>query len=306
MGDPEAGAVEEQRRRGVTRRRLLLGTGAALGLGAAGLVAVDREVLPGRSLLYRTLQHDGTDGVVPDVTPGPSVTGSFASAARGTTVGWTIARPPGAPRRLPVVVVLHGRGGTHATPFRAGHLALDRFLAAAVADGVPPFALASVDGGDAYWHDRADGDRCEAMVLEEFLPLLDEQGLDIRRIGFFGWSMGGFGSLHLTHVLGADRVAGVAVMSPALFRAYADTTPGSYDGAADFDRVTVMRQQATFADIPLRVDCGVSDPFYAADREYVAGFADPPAGGFEPGGHTVGYWRRIAPYALEHLGRALA
>ncbi|WP_240771369.1 esterase family protein [Nocardioides sp. GY 10113] len=293
----------------LTRRSLLWGASTAVALGGAGVLAIEDGMLPGRTRLNSALGLDGPDGTVPDIEPGPTVSSSFDSAARGTEVGWTIARPPGASGRLPVVVVLHGRGGNHATPFRGTHLALDRFLAAAVAGGVPPFALASVDGGEAYWHDRADGDRCGSMVLEEFLPLLREHDLDIDRIGFFGWSMGGFGSLHLTHTLsearGGTRVAGVAVMSPALFRTYADTTPGAYDDAADFERVAVMHQQATFDDVPLRVDCGEGDPFCSATREYVAGFDAPPAGGFEPGGHDVGYWRRIAPHALEHLGNAL-
>ena len=49
---------------------------------------------------------------VPDVSPGRLVSGSFVSALRGgLDTGWTIARPPGHDDdRLPVLVVLHGRG----------------------------------------------------------------------------------------------------------------------------------------------------------------------------------------------------
>lgn len=220
-------------------------------------------------------------------------------------MGWSIARPPGGSARLPVAVVLHGRGNDHSSAFSSSYLGLDRFLAAAVADGVPPFALASVDGGQAYWHDREDGDRCETMVLQEFLPLLQRHDLDTRRIGFLGRSMGGFGALHLTHALGSGRVAGVAVMSPALWHTFGDTAPGAYDDEGDFNRVSVMDQQSTFAHIPLRVDCGESDPFYSATRDYLAGFANPPIGGFELGAHNVNYWRRIVPHGLQHLGHAL-
>jgi S-formylglutathione hydrolase FrmB len=289
----------------VSRRGLVLAAGAVVVVGAAGLTAVVEELVPGRSVLYRTLGHDGSDGAIPDVEPGALISGSFPSRARGTSVGWSIARPPGRPGPLPVVVVLHGRGGDHSTAFSNDGLGLDRFLAAAVADGMPPIALASVDGGEAYWHDREDGDHCESMVLDELLPLLRRHGLDTRRLGFLGWSMGGFGSLHLAHVLGASRVAGVSVLSPALWHTYADTAAGAYDDEADFERVSVMDQQATLAGIALRVDCGESDPFYAATRDYVAGFPAPPAGGFEPGDHDMGYWRRIAPEALRHLGSAL-
>ncbi len=52
------------------------------------------------------------------------------------------------------------------------HLGLDRFLAAGVRAGLPPLAIASVDGGTTYWHRRQDGEDAGAMVLEEFVPLL--------------------------------------------------------------------------------------------------------------------------------------
>jgi S-formylglutathione hydrolase FrmB len=305
LDEDEEKAVRPVKHAAISRRTLLLGTGAVVGVGAAGLVAVNEEVLPGRSLLYRTLGYDGSSGTIPDIAPGRVTSGSFVSRARGASVGWSIARPPGEPRRLPVAVVLHGRGGDHSSAFSGTYLGLDRFLAAAVGGGVPPFALASVDGGETYWHDREDGDRCETMVLQEFLPLLQHHGLDTRRIGLFGWSMGGFGALHLAHSLGIRRIAGAAVMSPALWHTFDETPPGAYDDEADFDRVTVMDQQSTLAGIPVRVDCGESDPFYSATRGYLAGFADPPSGGFELGEHDVGYWRRIAPHGLRHLGHAL-
>jgi hypothetical protein len=56
----------------------------------------------------------------------------------------------------------------------------------------------------------------------------------------------------------------------------------------------------------VRVDCGESDPFAAVTREYRDGFASRPAGGLEPGGHDLGYWRRTAGPQLEFLGAALA
>ncbi|HLN78886.1 MAG TPA: alpha/beta hydrolase, partial [Nocardioidaceae bacterium] len=58
--------------------------------------------------------------------------------------------------------------------------------------------------------------------------------------------------------------------------------------------------------IPVRIDCGEGDPFYAATHDYVAGFDVPPAGGFQPGDHDVGYWRRMAPHQLRFLARAFS
>ncbi len=295
--------------RRITRRRLLWGGTTALAAGGAALAGVELELVPGKASLYHHLGHDGADGIVPEVEPGRVDYGSFRSRARGKQVGWALARPPGAPAAdgtLPVVVALHGRGQDHTSAFRRDRLALDRFLADGVARGVPAFAVASIDGDESYWHDRADGDRAGAMVVDELLPMLADLGLDTRRTGLVGWSMGGFGALHLGASLGPSRVAAVAALSPALWHEYDDTAPGAYDDAADFDRVTVMGRQAALDRIPVRVDCGKGDPFYATTRDYVAGFDDPPAGGFQLGDHDSGYWRRIAPRVLEFLGAALA
>ncbi|MDF9714656.1 hypothetical protein INN71_00215 [Nocardioides sp. ChNu-153] len=120
-----------------------------------------------------------------------------------------------------------------------------------------------------------------------------------------GWSMGGFGALHLAGLLGPERVRAVAVMSPALWHDHRDTAPGAFDDEADLEAVTVMGRQSRLADIPTRVDCGLGDPFCAATEDYVDGFAQRPAGAFERGDHDVGYWRRTAPAQLAFLGAHL-
>ena len=292
----------------LSRRGFLAGAGLlAAGAGTAAL-GVNEGVLPGRSWLYRHFGPDGVDGVVPQVTPGRTVSGSFVSDARlGQRCGWTIAFPPGEVRHpLPVAVVLHGRGNNHASAFSRGYLGLDRFLAASVHAGGAPFALASVDGGETYWHARDNGEDAGAMVLDEFLPLLADRGLDTGRVGFLGWSMGGYGALVLAARLGRNRTAAVAAESPALWHKFEDSTPGAFDDAADFADATAFGRQHALDGIPVRVDCGEADPFYAAVRDYVHGFEDPPAGGFQPGGHQPGYWRRMAPHQLQFLARALS
>ena len=176
-----------------TRRGFLAAAGVAA-VGTAGF-AVAEGVLPGRAFIYTQLGLDGPDGVIPNVEPGRTTSGTFVSQARGgRRTGWTIALPPGVrpgARSLPVAVVLHGRGNSHESAFSPDYLGLDRFLSAAVEQGAPPFAMASVDGGESYWHARANGDDAEGMVLDEFLPLLADHGLDVSRVAFLGWSMGG-------------------------------------------------------------------------------------------------------------------
>ena len=275
--------------------------------GAAVAVGVDEGVLPGRSWIDRHLGSSGSVGRLAPVAGERIISGSFRSEARlGRRCGWTIAVPSGLGRDLPVVVVLHGRHCDHASVFSARYLALDRFLAAVVRRGAAPFALASVDGGDTYWHARADGEDAGAMVLDEFLPLLASHGLDVDRLGLMGWSMGGYGALMLAGKLGRDRVAGVVAESPALWHEFEDTSPGAFDDAVDFADATAFGRQDALEGIPVRIDCGESDPFYAATRDYVRGFDVPPAGGFQPGGHDVAYWRRMAPAQLRFLARALS
>ncbi|WP_144751069.1 alpha/beta hydrolase [Curtobacterium pusillum] len=287
----------------ITRRSLLVG-GAAVVVAGAAAEAVNLRLLPGRSTMYRVLGLDGPAGTVPDVAPVPSSSGSFVSSARrGRTVGWTIAAPD-ADGPLPIAVALHGYGDDHAD-FFGSHLGYDRFLAAHVAAGGAPFAIAAVDGGNRYWHRRADGDDPAAMVVDEFLPLLARRGFDTARLAFTGYSMGGYGALHLAGVVGSARVRAVSAISPALWTSAGDTARGAFDDAEDFRANTVLGRQRSLDGIAVRVDCGTGDGFEPAVRTYVDGFSTAPAGGFEPGGHTTAYWRRMAPQQLTFLARHL-
>jgi pimeloyl-ACP methyl ester carboxylesterase len=203
-------------------------------------------------------------------------------------------------------VVLHGHGDDDRAALRLG---LDRFLADAVRRGVPPFVLAAPSGGDGYWHARTSGDDAGAMVVEEFLPLLAARGLACGtrdRVALLGWSMGGYGALLLAERLGAARVAGAGAMSPALWRHAADAVSGAFDDAADFAAHDVFAGRDRLQQIPVRLDCGRGDPFLDADRAFAAGLRPAAQGDFGTGGHTDGYWRRMAPGQLATLGTALA
>ena len=89
------------------------------------------------------------------------------------------------------------------------------------ADGTDGGDADGTDGGDADGTDGGDADGTDggAMILDEFLPMLANDprlNLSTDRIGLFGWSMGGYGALRLASMLGAPRVAAVAVSSPAM------------------------------------------------------------------------------------------
>lgn len=289
----------------ISRRGLLTAAGGAIAaVGAAGF-AVDEGWLPGRTRLRRALGQTGPAGHIPDVTPGHVVSGSFASPLRlGATTGWSVIYPGPHPRPLPVMVALHGLGGTHRT--WVDELGVDRFLPAAVAAGVPPFAIATVDGGTTYWHPRPNGEDAGGMVVEEFLPRLAALGLDTRRLAFHGYSMGGYGSLRLGPIVGRPAVRAVAVMSAAVWRDPSSASTSGFADAAEYERYTVFGHQSDLDGIAVRLGCGTDDPFCPEDRAYVAGFRRPITSTFEPGAHDTAYWIRMLPAQLAFVGRQLA
>lgn len=229
-------------------------------------------------------------------------TGSFVSAARGgISTNWAIARPPGQTKPLRPVIALHGKGSDAATVMAGG---VEQGLAQAVDAGLPPFAVVAVDGSGSYWHKRASGEDSGAMVLSELIPLLDTQNLDTSRVAFLGWSMGGYGALLLGGRLGPARTAAICAVSPALWLSAGAAAPGAFDGADDFAANSVFGMPA-LSSIPIRVDCGDGDPFYAATKQFIAQLPNPPAGGFSPGGHNGGFWSSQLPAELTWMAPLL-
>jgi enterochelin esterase-like enzyme len=295
----------------VTRRTVItVGAAGCLSLATAaatGYFLVEDGVLPGRIRLNELLGRNDPPPPVPTAAPGPLLHGSFWSHMRGTEVEWTIAYPPGSEPgdELAVCVALHGRDADHNFPFETLHL--DRYLAQAVGSGVPAFALASIDGGAATnWHHRASGDDPQAMIVDEFVPLLRRKGLAVSRLGLWGWSLGGYGVLLLATELPSRQVGPVVATSPALWLAPEDTAPDVFDDAADFEQHNVFDRVDELARLPLRIDIGDNDSFTANVEEFVAALPQQPSGGVSPGFHDAAYWMRAAPDELVFSGRRLA
>ncbi|MFF1818476.1 alpha/beta hydrolase [Kribbella sp. NPDC058245] len=293
-------------------RRALLRTGVVAGVaGTAGVVGLETGVIPGRGRVHEALGLTGPDGVVPDVPAGPVVSGTFSSLGRRTAVGYSIIYPDGHQPSdpLPVVLVLHGRGGDHTSAVR--DLGIDRYLTAAVQAGSPPFALATVDGGpDSYWHRRVTDEDPGFMLDQEFLPLLANRGLDTARYGVLGWSMGGYGALLFAalhawqrRVRPGTRAVAVGALSPAIWRDYKDVAPGAFDSREDFEAGQLFGRPVGLQDVAVRIDCGRDDPFAAAAADLRTELHA--AGGQQAGGHTQGYWRRMLPAQLAFLGGRL-
>jgi pimeloyl-ACP methyl ester carboxylesterase len=277
----------------LTRRTVL-----RLGAGIAGLCALEP--------VWRLGLATATAAPPPD-QPSPSsakasptyLTGSFVSAARGgIETEWAIARPPGHPGPLRPVIALHGRDMTASGVMGMG---VETGLAQLVKAGYPPFAVVAVDGGNSWWHRRASGEDSGAMVLTELLPILTSKGLDTSRVGFIGWSMGGYGALLLGAALGPARTAAICAVSPALYSDYNEAIgAGAFDGFADWMAYSVYGIPA-LSEIPLRIDCGASDRFYLATKQFVASLDRPPAGVSFTGGHDVAAWREKLPRQLAWL-----
>ncbi len=277
----------------LTRRTVL-----RLGAGIAGACALDPVLQLGLATAA---------GAPPPDQPSPPsaksmptyLTGSFTSAARrGIETEWAIVRPPGQAGPLRPVIALHGRDMTASGVMGMG---VESALAQLVKAGYPPFAVVSVDGGNGWWHRRVSGEDPGAMVLTELLPMLSTKGLDTSRVGFIGWSMGGYGALLLGGALGPARTAAICAVSPALYTDYGEAIrAGAFDGPADWFAYSVYGT-AALSEIPLRIDCGASDRYYTATKQFVASLRRPPAGVSFAGGHDISAWREKLPRQLAWL-----
>jgi S-formylglutathione hydrolase FrmB len=231
------------------------------------------------------------------------------SRAVGEDLGVTVVIPPGRSRRRPLLVFLHGRGGSGSayTEDEAMFEALARL-------GRRAPVIAFPDGGDhGYWHNRAEGNWGN-YVVDEVIPLAAREGdADPHRVAIGGISMGGFGAydIALKH---PGRFCAVGGHSPALWLRAEDTAPGAFDNAGDFERNNVIAKvradPGAFGGIPIWNDAGTEDPFLIADVAFdnalEAGGADITAHDTWPGGHNSTYWDEHWGAYLSFYAQALA
>jgi len=313
-----------------SRRRFLgyglAGVVVAAAAGGAGVELVSRGVLPGKGML------DAIDGacsvaapdLAPYAPPGSQRSGTFYSQARRRTVGYTIGYPPGhrPGARLPLVLMLHGYGGNHASALSG--LTPAQALALRV-DGTPPppMALVTVDGGVGYWNPHP-GDNPQAMLTDELIPLCRRRGLgfastitgvgsEAHRVGVMGISMGGYGALLLAEKH-PDLISAVAAISPAIWTSYAQAqaaNAGAYASAADFAADDAVTHAAALARVPVRVASGLSDPFHPGVQALVRALPKTPGGvpaviTFANGCHTAPFFTAQEPPSLAFLAHHLA
>jgi enterochelin esterase-like enzyme len=279
--------------------------------GAVGAELISRGTLPGRTVLD---ELDGACSVpappVPHGTPGPSLTGTFYSAARRRPVGYTIAYPPGHRfgDELALVVMLHGYGGNHADAL-AGMPPAQALALRPGGRPLAPMAMVTVDGGNGYWNPHP-GDDPMAMVIDELIPRCRHLGLGRapRPVAAMGISMGGYGALLLAEKY-PRLFAAAAAISPAIWTGYpqaAAASPGAYVSAAAFTAADAVTHAAALGRRPVRVASGYADPFRPGVQALARAL---PAGAvveFGPGCHDDAFFAAQQPPSLAFLAAHLA
>jgi predicted esterase len=273
--------------RTLTRRRLFAaGAGGIAGAGLVGAAATAN--LHDDARRFRDWVLRRPDPFVPDAPEGRWTLETVHSAARGRDVDLFTAVPHGygAGAGLPVCLVLHG---ATARPHDYAPFGLPRFLTAAVDRGAPPFVLMGADGGLLWWEPDPDGgDVPERMVLEELPRWAEQRGFDAGRLAGWGWSMGGFGVLHIAEAR-PGFLRGAAAFSPAV-------TPGD----------DVFASIGELAGTPLGIWCGRDDPLYPDVRRLVSALPERPrVVAYAPGAHTRAYWNSVTLPALRFVGDVL-
>jgi pimeloyl-ACP methyl ester carboxylesterase len=293
------------------RRRFLAGgLGGLIAVVGGGYELIEHGVLPGKTRLDQLLGDCSVSG--PALTfaqPGPAFTGTFHSRARGRTVGYTIAYPPGHTRgsELPLVISLHGFGGNHKSGI--GIPLVQALAAVQSGRALKPMAAVAVDGGGLYWNPHP-GDNPMAMVVDELIPLCRRLGLGRSpgRIATIGISMGGYGSLLLAEKH-PELIAAVAAISPAIWTSYAQAraaNAGAFASAADFASDNVITHASALAQTPVRIASGNDDPFHPGVVTLAAKLPKSAVVEFSAGCHDGSFFKSQQHQALSFLGDHLA
>ncbi len=298
---------------GLTRRRLLaagLGTAAVAAAGAAGLELIEHGVLPGQTDLA---QLDGACSVAgPPLVfgrLGRAQSGQFHSHARRREVGYTIAWPPGhgPGSRLPLVVMLHGSGRDHNDVLSG--MTLPQAPALRI-NGRPlaPLAMVAADGGPGYWNPHP-GDDPMGMVIDELIPFCQRLGLGRppHRIGTMGISMGGYGAILLAEKF-PRLISAVAAIGPAVWTSYQQAQAvnrKAYASAADFAANDAVTHAAALAGKPVRVACGLDDPFQPGVAALARVLPSTATVIMSAGCHTGPFFSQQEPPSLAFLARYL-
>ena len=225
--------------------------------------------------------------------PPKETTFALESKLLGRTMYEELITPAGGGEGRPLLVFLHGYGGSPSGTVSPGLIAALRRLG----DRAPVVLLP--EGLTGWWYDHDDAP-WGSYVLNEVIPAgLERSGADSNRVAIGGISMGGFGALDLGR-LAPDRFCAVGGHSPAVYdRASAGFAFDSDEDFARHDLLTLARQESPY-DAPVWLDVGDSDQLRPT-VETLAGELDEDDADVSfhiwPGGHEGPYWdRHFAEY----------
>lgn len=218
----------------------------------------------------------------------PLTVSSFALKSKllGRSLDETLVTPHGGGDGRPLLVFLHGYGGTPSDTLSPAFVSALRRLG----DRAPVVVLPEGDVG--WWHDRKEG-KWGSYVLDEVIPAaLARSGADEDRVAIGGISMGGFGALDLGRL---RKFCAVGGHSPAVFEPGSDDISFGFDNAADFRRhnlLGIARKRSPY-DEPVWIDVGTQDELRPAAsllaRSLRARGADVTFHVW-PGAHDGDYW----------------
>lgn len=240
------------------------------------------------------------------------------SRALGRRADVTVFVPPAArdATDLPIVILLHGVYGSHwAWALKgAAHLTAARLIDEGA---LPPVAL--VMPSDGLWGDGSGyvahaGHDAERWIIDEVPALAREvvAGCSARSpLLVAGLSMGGFGALRLAGKY-PRRLAAAAALSAVTdatqFDALIEERRDDWSAAPADRSVLAALNGATGKLPPLRIDCGLDDPYLEPNRTLhralqQAGIAHHYAE--STGGHDWTYWTTTLESTLRFFGHVL-
>ena len=269
-------------------------------------LAVIAALLGGGGFLVWRHFHPGAD---PGAFGMREVSFELHSKLLGQSLEEVGVMPPPLPdgRRRPLLVFLHGRGGTPES------MATDQLFAALKAAGdLAPDVILANGGDQSYFHDRSDGP-WGLYIIQEVIPAaIQRLNADRHRVAIGGVSMGGFGALDLAR-LWPHRFCAAGGHSAAIWRTGGETPAGAFDNAEDFARhdlfASVQQTPDLYGHMPVWMDVGTKDPFRRADTSFVGLLR---RGGNHitfhvwPGSHNGAYWASHMTQYLAFYSNVLA
>ena len=263
---------------------------AAVGI-TGGSVLAARNIHGTRRFLHRHGLVDGPDRALPSINPPVEYA---ALPPPFGSVNYGLYLPAG--NVAAVLYGLHGRGGSRRDAFDA--IGLHRF----VAERGLPWGVATLDGGETFWHKRKDGSNTQRDLIDGLIPYVSTKAPAAKAV-VIGWSAGGFGAV--LAMLQHPEVFVAAVGSgPSFWTSFSSSTEGAFDDDADFAANDVLGDAQQLAGRAVRVDCGDDDPFAEGVVDLKRRVASI-EGGLRSGFHEDASWRSYLPDQLDFIARHL-